>query len=156
MSRVNTASILCLAVGLAACGGGEEGETAATDSAAVAGSAASMAGMPGMAPGDTAAAARMEAHMRAMESVSEDSLPTMLPEHRQMVANMIARVNQEMRDMSMQGDAGWTATVDSLRQDLRQMPEMSPAALKALMPQHRSRVSRLMEQHRAMMAAMGM
>jgi hypothetical protein len=159
MIRMRFALALCLAAGLSACGGNDEADTAGADSAAIADSATPMAGMPGMpgmAASDTTAAAQMEAHMQAMESANADSLPTMLPEHRQAVANMIAHMNQEMRDMSMQADAGWTATVDSLRQDLRRMPEMGGAELKAMMPQHHARVSRLAELHRSMMAQMGM
>src|SRR5688500_15816437 len=133
---------LCLALGMSACGGDDEPEAAATGAAPVAG----MAGMAGMATSDTTGTARMEAHLRTMESASVDSLAGLLPGHRQMVANLIARMNGEMRDMSMPADAAWSATVDSLRQDLRRMPEMSNAELRALMPGHHARVRRLTDQ----------
>jgi hypothetical protein len=154
MIRLKATLALCLVLLLPACGGSEEPEN--SDAAAAADSAGPMAGMPGIPAADTTAAVQMETHMQAMESASVDSLPAMLPEHRQMVANMIASMNQEMRDMNMPADAQWTATVDSLRQDLRQMPEMGGAELKALMPGHHARVTRLAELHRGMMAAMGM
>ena len=157
MTRRRAPLALGLVLALAACGGGEEAEV--SNSAPAADSAAPMAGMAGMAgmtAPDTGGAAQMEAHMQAMESASEDSLTALLPEHRQRVANMIARMNQEMRDMNMPADAGWTATVDSLRQDLRRMPEMDATELKTLMPAHHARVTRLSELHGAMMGAMGM
>ena len=48
-------------------------------------------------------------------------------------------------------DSDWSTTMDSVRQDLVRMPEMSEQELRALMPAHRDRVVRLMEMHRSMM-----
>jgi hypothetical protein len=39
----------------------------------------------------------------------------------------------------------------SLRSDLTRMPEMSAQELRAFMPEHHGRVTRLMEKHRSMM-----
>ncbi len=64
---------------------------------------------------------------------------------------MLAQMNREMREMDMAGDEAWTATVDSLRQDLTRMPEMSRDEMAATMPGHRARMNRLMEMHRSMM-----
>ena len=44
----------------------------------------------------------------------------MVPEHRQLVANRIAHMNREMRDMNVTTDAKWNETVDVLRKDLVQ------------------------------------
>ena len=76
--------------------------------------------------------------------------------HRQMVANMIAQFNKDMRDMNMPGDNAWNATVDSLRQDLMRMPEMRASELQQFMSAHGPRVTRLMESHRKMMSDMKM
>jgi hypothetical protein len=146
----------------AACGGGENassGQAAAADSAppAADGGMAGMEGMPGMGGGQQDdMTAQMQAHMQSMRGASGDSLVAMLPMHRQMAANMLARMNREMSQMNMPADAAWTATADSVRQDLTRMPEMDASEAQALMPQHEARLSRLMEMHRSMMGEMKM
>ena len=85
---------------------------------------------------------QVRADLRALDGASADSLRRALPAHRQLVANMIAEMNREMRDMRMQADAPWTATVDSLRQDLTRMPDLGGGELAAVMPAHRVRVER--------------
>ena len=111
-----------------------------------------MSGMGGMMGG---MGSEMQAHMQRMAGdVSGEKMQSMLPMHRQMVANMLSRMNGEMRQMNMAADAGWTATVDSLRQDLVRLPEMSGAELKSAMPAHMGRVRRLDEMHQGMMKNM--
>ena len=112
-----------------------------------------MEGMHGMMD-STMGGMSGEMHARMM-SMSGDSLKSMLPMHRQMVANMIAKMNGEMRDMKMASTSEWPATVDSLRKDLVRMPELGSAELKAMMPMHMARVMRLGEMHQTMMRAMG-
>lgn len=116
-----------------------------------------MANMPGMvAPAGTSVAATVETHLAAMKGVSADSLKAMLPAHRQAAANMIASFNKEMSDMKMAGDVAWNAVIDSLRTDLRRMPDLSAGELQAAMPSHEARLRRLMEMHQAMMKNMKM
>jgi hypothetical protein len=98
----------------------------------------------------------MESHLKGLQTVSGDSLKSALPAHRQMTANLLATFNKEMRDMTMAADAAWSATVDSLRADLRSMPNLTAAQLKAQMPAHAGRVSRLITMHRTMMKNMKM
>ena len=115
---------------------------------------ASMPGMSGGQMGNMMGAAMMDSmqtHLTMMDSMSTDRMKAMLPMHRQMVANMLSRMNSEMRQMNMSPDAAWTATIDSVRQDLTNMPEMSGSQLKAMMPDHHARVMRLLQAHRAMM-----
>ena len=115
------------------------------------------AGMAGMNMGGSASnrlMTEMDAHLRETEALRPDSLKALLPQHRQRVANLIAELNREMRDMNMTADAAWAVTVDSLRQDLTRMPELAAADLRELMPGHRHRVHSLMAMHRSMMAAM--
>lgn len=143
--------VLVAALSLAACGRSAE---MAGDSAAVradTGMMPGMPGMPGMAMGDTSMITQMQSHMRMMQGVNADSMMKMLPMHRMMVANMIAQFNSEMRAMNMQPDAGWQATVDSLRRDLTRMPELSAREISQMMPGHHTRVVWLMDMHRAMM-----
>lgn len=120
-----------------------------------------MAGMQGMAGMQSMANMgammdQMQTHLRAMEGAPGDSLAATLPMHRQMVANMISEMNGEMRGMNMSGDARWTTTIDSLRQDNIRLPEMSASELRTFMPEHHARIMRLMDMHRAMMERMKM
>lgn len=143
-----TALIVVLATACSKPDASPTGESAAT-------SADSMANMPGMgATGATAMAQALETHLKAMKTVSADSLKTLLPSHRQMTANLIAAFNKEMRDMNMAADVAWTATVDSLRADLRTMPDLTGPELQARMPGHVLRLTRLMQMHQAMMRNM--
>ena len=148
-------SCLIFTLALAACGGPDapKAEPAAPTPAAPA-AEGTMEGMSGMQGGGMTE--QMQAHMRSMQGASGDSLKAMLPTHRQMAGNLIAQMNREMRDMNMAADAGWTATVDSLRQDLVRMPEMDAAELLSFMPAHQARLDRLMQMHQAMMGNMKM
>ena len=71
--------------------------------------------------------------------MSGDSVRSMLPMHRQMMANMIAHMNRETSDMNMPVDAAWNALIDSLHADLATMPDRDSAELRALMPEHHRR-----------------
>lgn len=151
-------TFLIFTLALAACGGPEAAQegAAAPPAAAPAGeeSMPGMEGMSGMQGGGMME--EMQAHMRSMRDVGGDSLKAMLPMHRQMAANMIAQMNREMRNTNMAADAGWTATVDSLRQDLVRMPEMGAHELQSFMPAHHARLERLMQMHGSMMEGMKM
>lgn len=144
----NAASRSAAADSAATAGAGSlEGPTR-KDSAA-GGMAGMQGGMMGAAMGDS-----IEAHMRMMDGMSAEQVKAMLSAHRQTVANLLSRMNAEMRSMNMPADAAWTATIDSVRQDLTHMPEMSGAELKALMPAHHARVTRLLQAHREMLGRM--
>lgn len=152
---------LVATLALAACSGGKSGDAADTAQAPAApdtaGAMSGMEGMPGMQGAvGSGMMEQMQAHMRMMEDADADSVRAMLPTHRQKVANMLAQFNKDMRDMGMASDTAWSATVDSLRQDLTRMPDMSALELKQFMAAHRARVMRLMESHRTMMASMKM
>jgi hypothetical protein len=125
---------------------------ARADSSATAGSMSGMAGMQGKMGAATMDS--MAASMHVMASMNADQLSAMLPVHRQMVANMLSQMTSDMRSMNMPADAAWTATTDSVRQDLIHLPEMGKAELKQAMPAHQARVSRLMQMHKAMMERM--
>lgn len=150
--------LLGVSIPLVACGKGEKladsaASTPATTPAPAAGGMESMAGMGSM-PAGGSPAADMQAHMEMMRKAGPDSMKAMMASHRQMAANMIAEYNKQMRDMNMAADAAWTATVDSLRADLRMMPDRSAAELQAQMPAHEARLTRLTQMHQAMMKAM--
>ena len=146
--------ILAASTVLAACGTEpEQTQSAAAPAESGAEPAEGMEGMGGMQDGMME---QMMAHMQTMDGAGADSLQAMMPMHRQMAANMLARMNREMRDMNMTADAAWNATVDSLRQDLTRMPELTGSELETLIPAHRTRMMRLVEMHRAMMSEMQM
>ena len=130
---------------------------ASGDTVAHRGADTSMANMPGMRSGSGSeqTMAAMETQLRSMESATAADMKTRLSVHRPAVANMIAQLDREMRDMNMPADASWNAALDSLRQDLRVMPELSAQALRDMMPAHSARVRRVISMHRAMMANMG-
>jgi hypothetical protein len=152
-------SMLLMFAMLSAAACKSESDDARRDTAAAAAADTGMADMPGMSGGAGAGSAQtlvaVENHLRSIENAPGAELERMLPVHRPTVANMIAQVDREMRDMNMPGDAAWNAALDSLRQDLRVMPELSPQALKAMMPAHVARVRRVIDMHRSMMARMG-
>jgi hypothetical protein len=154
MKNLTAAITIAASVITAACTKPDAG--ASTDSVA---RADSMANMPGMRPstgGAMAMAEALEAQLKAARGVSADSLGALLPAHRQATANLIAAFGKEMRDMNMAADAAWTATVDSLRNDLRTMPDLDAASLQSLMPRHEARITRLIQMHQAMMKNMKM
>lgn len=118
---------------------------------------ARMEGMPGM--GGMMSGGMMDSmqtQMRAMINMSPSQMKAMSAMHQQMTASMLSQMSSDMRKMNMPADASWTATADSVRQDIARMPEMSAAELKAFLPAHRVRVTRLIESHRAMMGKMKM
>lgn len=138
---------------VAACGKpADQADTTAatTDTGAMAG----MGGMGGMASG--AMMDSMAAHMRGMDAASAASLQGMVPMHRRMAANMVAQMNTEMRGMNMPANPGWTALMDSVRQDLVRLPDLSGQQLQTLMTAHHGRLTRLMQGHRDMMKNMKM
>jgi len=142
---------LAFLVALTACDRAEQERQAAPDTAVVA--ERPMEGMPGMSGMQSGAMMeQMQSHMQMMQGMGADSMKTMVPQHRQMVANMISQMNREMRGMNMANNEQWNATVDSVRQDLTQMPEMREQELQTFMPEHGVRVMRLMDMHRSMMS----
>ena len=151
---------------LTACGGAEGEDAAAGEQAAGApaattaepaaghGGMAGMEGMGGAQGGGTAE--QMRTHLQMMNGVTGDSLKSMMASHRQMTANMLSQFNSEMKQMNMAPDPAESALADSVRQDIRTMPELSTSELEALMPAHHDRVTRLMDSHSKMMGGMKM
>lgn len=160
MNRFMMVTAVATVVLLPACGGAEEEAPVQEDTEAVAEPTGGMQGMPGMGgmqgDGMMQQMQHLEARMETMMGVRPDSMMAMMPEHRQMAANMLAQMNRDMQQMNMPGDEAWTATVDSLRQDLSRMPEMSVREIQEWMPGHNARMTRLMEMHRSMMGDMRM
>ncbi|HWG32546.1 MAG TPA: hypothetical protein VN650_00165, partial [Gemmatimonadaceae bacterium] len=137
--------------------GGETTSTGAT-TAARTDTSGGMAGMPGIRA-NTAGATMgsmmidssmmkmmdsMRTGMTRMDAMSPEQMKAMMASHRQMAGNMLAQMNSEMRSMNMSADPAWTALVDSVRQDLVRMPDVSGPQLKTFMTAHHARMDRLM------------
>jgi hypothetical protein len=88
---------------------------------------------------------------RMMDGMSPSQIKAMLPMHRQMAGNMLSQMNAQMKGMNMPANAAWIATMDSVRQDLVHLPELSAPELKSAMLAHHARMTRLMQMHRDMM-----
>jgi len=137
------------------------GQTAAagTTTAARRDTSGAMASMPGMSGGtmDSGTNTMMDSmriEMARMDAMTPSQMKSTMATHRQMAGNMLAQMNGEMRSMNMTADPAWTALVDSVRQDLVHMPDLSGAELKAFMTAHHARMQRLMAMHREMMGKM--
>ena len=150
MNRLGVACAVGVALLFGACGQDSDDDAGTVGDTARRDTTGAMGGMEAGMMGE------MHSHMLAMESASPDSAKAMLPMHRQMTANMLSEFNRQMRQMNMTADAAWTATADSIRDDLTRMPELSAQQLKAMMPAHHARVTRLMEMHDTMMRNMKM
>jgi hypothetical protein len=132
------------------------GRTAAAAPAADSAKAGGMAGMAGMqGMMSSAMMDSMHAQMQKLDGMTADQMAAMLPMHRQMAANMLSQMTADMRSMNMPADAAWTATTDSVRQDLIRLPTLSKAQLEQALPAHRARMMRLMQMHKDMMTRMG-
>ena len=128
---------------------------AAADSAK-AGGTTGMAGMQGMqGMMSSATMDSMHAEIQKMQGLTAGQMAAMLPMHRQMAASMLSKMTADMRSMNMPADAAWTATTDSVRQDLTRLPELSNEQLRQALPAHHARMMRLMQMHKDMMAKMG-
>ena len=158
MSNTFRTAFVALCSALAACTASDQRAVDTDTGAGTATSATSdtamkgMGSMAGMMSASTMDS--MHVHMQMMDTSSAQHVAAMLSTHRQMAANMLSRMNADMRGMNMSGDAAWNATVDSLRQDLTRMPDLDAAALKSMMPAHHARMMRLMQMHRDMMGKM--
>ena len=123
---------------------------------AKAGGMPGMAGMQGMhGMMSSASMDSMHAEMQKMQGMTADQMAAMLPMHRQMAANMLSKMTADMRSMNMPADAAWTATTDSVRQDLTRLPELSKEQLNQALPAHHARMMKLMQMHKDMMAKRG-
>jgi hypothetical protein len=105
-------------------------------------------GVPGMMNG---LSPEMQSQLRTMSAADAATMRSLVPGHRQMVGNMLSQMNGEMRQLHMAGEAGWSALLDSIRQDLVMMPEQSAASLRSMMPAHAARVRELGALHANMM-----
>lgn len=96
-------------------------------------------------------ATRAEADLAAFQSASPDGAVKLVRAHRAAVEALIADCEQMMRQMKMTPPAKWNRAIADLRQDLTHMDTANAAALHAMMPAHRERVSALLAMRHDMM-----
>jgi len=83
------------------------------------------------------------ADLDSMSSASGDAQRHMLPAHEQLVSEFLTRNDAKMRAMHVKIDPDWLTVIDSVRNDLARMPNMSSKQLHAFFPEHARRVMRI-------------
>lgn len=114
------------------------------------GGMASMASMAGMT--SAGALDSMETRLRTMDVMSAAQIQAALPAHSRVAGDMLSRMSADVQAMHMSPNTSWSATTDSIRQDLSHMAGLTGAPMKAAMPAYHARMTRLMDMHRQMMA----
>ncbi len=164
MSTIRNSAML-LMFSAAACGRGDSARSDSAGGMMAAQTASGMAGdkMNGGAMSDTGAmgamgamhsdsvAMRAEADLAAFQAVSPDNAVRLVGVHRAAVEALIADCERMMRQMKMTAPAKWNQAIADLRQDLTRMETANAAALHAMMPAHRERVSALLAMRHDMM-----
>lgn len=79
----------------------------------------------------------------SMSAANGDAQRHMLPAHEQMVSEFLTRNDAKMRAMHVKIDPDWLTVIDSVRNDLARMPNMSSEQLHAFFPEHARRVMRI-------------
>ncbi len=114
------------------------------------GNMGNMGGMAGMT--NAGGWNSMETSLGAMDNMSAAQLEAAFPANRQAAGEMLSRMGADVQGMHMSPSASWSATTDSIRQDLSHMAGLTGAQMKAAMPAYHGRMTRLMDMHRQMMA----
>ncbi len=79
----------------------------------------------------------------SMSAANGDAQRHMLPAHEEMVSEFLTRNDAKMRAMHVKIDPDWVTVIDSVRNDLARMPNMSSTQLHAFFPEHARRVMRI-------------
>lgn len=94
---------------------------------------------------------QMRAHMDSMKQMSPQQMRAMMAMHQSMMSQMMDGMGSDMRGMTMTATPEWGALIDSVKQDLAELPNVKGQALSARMQAHADRVSRLIAMHEQMM-----
>ena len=79
----------------------------------------------------------------SMSAANGDAQRHMLPAHEELVSDFLTRNDAKMRSMHVKIDPDWLKVIDSVRNDLARMPNMSSKQLHAFFPEHARRVMRI-------------
>lgn len=137
-------SIVVLAFLAAACAGEQRQEPQAEGTPG-------QTGMEGMRMPSMDLLPGMRGHLDSLLAASPEDLPRMVSAHRTRAEEMLGAIDQDMKAMSMTGDAHWQALADSVRSDLAALPGLSGEALVLRIRAHAGRMRRLLEMHERMM-----
>jgi hypothetical protein len=94
----------------------------------------------------------MQTRLRVMDMMSAAQIEAALPAHSQVASDMLSMMSADVQAMHVSPNTSWSATTDSIRQDLSHMTGLTGAQMKAAMPAYHARMTRLMDMHRQMMA----
>jgi hypothetical protein len=102
--------------------------------------------------GSGALMAQMRQHMMSMQAAHADTGQAALARHR-MGAQMLAQMEKDIEAAKLPVDPGWSALLDSVRQDMATMPGMRGGMMRGqgrgmmsgAMTAHRDRMMRLMD-----------
>lgn len=97
----------------------------------------------------------MRTHMDRMAELPTDRLGDVLPVHRQMVENMLARMERARHEMDVTSDAEWHTQADVLRQDLVRMGSMTDEEMLRALPEHTERITDILDFHARTLARSG-
>ena len=92
----------------------------------------------------TEAIALTRAHLQRLDAAGGDSLPALIPVHREYVATLVSRCAPEMTGKQRLADTAWSPIATALRQDLVRLPEVEAGDLAAFMVEHRARIERFL------------
>jgi hypothetical protein len=108
-----------------------------------------MRGMSGM--GSAGMIPMMQAQMDSMMRMKPAQMSGMMATHERMMSQMMDQMGGQMRQMEVSATPGWSALMDSVKQDLAKLPSLKGPALSARMRAHAARVQRLISSHQQMM-----
>jgi hypothetical protein len=94
---------------------------------------------------------RLVNHMQQVRGMDAQQFRQQLPEHRDLVNEMLEDCREMMRDMGMTPPRQFTQVETALEEDLERIPEMDDAELEAHLPQHLDRVQTVIDMRQDMM-----
>jgi len=90
------------------------------------------------------AIALTRAHLQRLDAAGNDSLPALIPVHRENVATLVSRCAAGTSGKSQPADTSWRPIAAELRQDLARLPQLAAQDLAAFMAEHRARILRFL------------
>jgi hypothetical protein len=158
--RMSHWAVLVGATAIAACGGGGDHAGQPHDSAGMMGHMDSGGmghmdsvgmSMGGMRMPSMDMMPRMRAHMDSMTGMSPQQMQGMMAAHERTMSQMMDAMGADMRGMNMSATPEWSSLMDSVKQDLAELPGLKGQELSARMRGHTDRAKRLMAMHEQMM-----
>jgi hypothetical protein len=157
LSDRSLAVIAVLVVLTAACRGSaaDRGQAAPDSTAQMAPAPESSASVPAGSPvsATTAEIDSVQAQVDSMVHIAPSHMEAIVTRHVLTGSNMLAGMAADLRRAGVTGDASWTATVDSVRQDFTRMRTLTPKQVAPFLQSHARLVHRLRDQYTTLMAS---